>query len=53
MAWIAYLTALILGSNGMLEGALIVFVIGVVFHWKYWIAGIVGFFVGVGLSKPF
>lgn len=31
---------------------IIVFLIGMFIHWKYWILGIGAFFVGAGWNKP-
>ena len=55
MAWIFYLLALVLWNAFGLHGwAIIAFVIGMVFHWKYWIVGIFAFFLGMlGLKHKF
>ena len=45
--WLAYLFGGLLISNGVAEVGLVLFGIGMIIHWKYWLAGIVAFFVGV------
>lgn len=53
MSWFAYLVALILwNAFGLYEWALIAFVIGVAFHWNYWIPGIAAFFIAIGWKSP-
>ena len=55
MAWLFYLVALILWNAFGLHGwAIIAFLIGMGFHWKYWSIGIVAFLVGLlGFSRKF
>lgn len=45
--WMAYLIGGALFSNGLPGVGLAVFGIGLVADWKFWLAGILAFFVGV------
>jgi hypothetical protein len=48
MKWLlAYLFGGLLISAGAAEVGLVVIFMGMIAHWKYWLAGIVAFFVGV------
>lgn len=55
MAWLAYLIGIVLMANG-LGGGLIVFAVGMLIHWKFWIitviTGTIAFCVGAGWQKP-
>ena len=53
MAWLCYLVALILWNAFGLHGAAIIaFIVGMAFHWKYWLPGIAAFFIGAGWKRP-
>ena len=45
--WLAYLFGGFLVSAGAAEVGLVVIFMGMVAHWKYWLAGILAFCVGV------
>jgi len=53
MAWICYLLTIVLyhipvaGNFWMLA-----LLVGMVFHWKYWLAGIAAFLVGANWKNP-
>lgn len=51
MAWICYLIAFALFTIEP-TAAMVVFGIGVLYHWKYWLIGVAAFFVGAGWKKP-
>lgn len=55
MAWLAYLIGIVLMLNGV-SGGFLVFVVGMLIHWKFWIitvvTGTIAFCVGAGWSKP-
>ena len=44
--WLAYLFGGVLVSAGAAEVGLVVILAGMIAHWKYWLVGTVGFFVG-------
>lgn len=45
--WLAYLFGGVLVSAGVGEVGLLVIFAGMVSHWKFWLVGILAFFVGV------
>ena len=45
--WLAYLFGGFLVSGGAVEVGLVVLGLGMIVHWKWWLVGIVAFFVGV------
>ncbi len=45
--WLAYLVGGVLVSNGVAEVGVVVFLVGVIADWKFWLLGILAFFVGV------
>ena len=51
MAWICYLLGVLLFTIEPTTG-MVVFGIGMLYHWKAWTIGIVAFFVGAGWKKP-
>ena len=51
MAWICYLIAFALFTVHPTAG-MVVFFIGMLYHWKMWILGIGAFLVGAGWKKP-
>ena len=55
MAWFAYLIGIVLMAADIPYGGL-VFVFGMLIHWKFWIisipAGLLAFLVGAGWQKP-
>lgn len=54
MAWLCYLVAIILwNAVGWYDWAMIAFAVGMVFHWKYWLAGFAAFFVGISWKSLF
>lgn len=53
MAWLAYLIGLLLIFGGVAGFGMAVFAIGMVMHWKAWIAIIGGFFVGLNWNSFF
>ena len=44
---LAYLFGGMLVSSGVGEIGVVMILLGVLSHWKYWLAGILAFFVGV------
>lgn len=52
MAWFAYLIGIILMSADMWSGGILVFMVGMMYHWKYWIPGLLAFFIAAGWKKP-
>lgn len=57
MAWVFYILGIIMLSAPVgTEWALLVFALGMLIHWKFWLvtilAGTVAFFVGAGWNKP-
>lgn len=56
MAWLAYLIGIVLMMVDIMTGGLLVFLFGMLIHWKFWIitlvSGTIAFFVGAGWSKP-
>lgn len=56
MAWLAYIIGIVLMMNGLVGGGLIVFAVGMLIHWKFWVIGLftgtIAFFVGAGWQKP-
>lgn len=51
MAWLAYFISIILIVSNVPGPGLIVFAIGMLIHWKYWIAGMLAFFIGFNLTR--
>ena len=51
MAWICYLVSFFLFSIEP-NAAMVVFGIGMLYHWKIWILGIGAFLIGAGSKKP-
>ncbi len=45
--WLAYLFGGLLVSAGAAEVGLVVIFMGMIAHWKYWLVGILAFFVGL------
>jgi len=56
MAWLAYLIGIVLMTVGYTEGGLIVFLVGMFIHWRFWLltipVGLIAFLVGAGWQKP-
>ena len=44
--WLAYLFGGVLVSAGAGEVGLVVIFMGIIAHWKWWLLGILAFFVG-------
>ena len=54
MGWICYIIAILLYFGEPTSGTwMAVFLIGMLFHFKYWFFGIIAFFIGAGWKKPF
>jgi len=51
MAWLAYIIGILLMVGGAVGFGLIVFGIGMIFHYKFWLVGIIAFFVGAISGK--
>lgn len=45
--WLGYLVGGLLFSNGLPGAGIAVFSVGMLVDWRYWIFGILAFFVGV------
>ncbi len=45
--WLAYLFGGVLVSAGVAEVGLVVIFMGMIAHWKYWLAGMLAFCLGV------
>ena len=52
-AWPAYLATMILWYFGLYKIAILVFLVGMVCHWKYWIPAIIAFFIGLNWKSKF
>jgi len=51
MGWLAYLIGVFLFVVGLETAGVIVFVFGMLCHWQYWTLGIIGFFIGLNITR--